>query len=193
VRRVSQVDAERKPRVWITVLIIFLIGALITVVSVFLWRTRLKLDRATPKSNPVPVTPAANIPSGPSGGSAPKRLASGPSGGRAPQTTSCQIVPTTSNWNLPGQILVKVNGESAGAFTVGAKGNAGLKLACQMGENSVQMTESGYSGVCSLSIVAAKGPNLFVPALHLASGAEPSCSLVPTASPNGTSPASAKP
>jgi len=193
VRRVSKVDVGRKARAWVTVLIFFLMGALILVASALLWQTKLKLDRETQKLNSVPVTPAANTPSGLSGGPATPPPASGPPGGRAPQTTSCQIVPTATNWNPPGQILVKVNGKSAGTFTVGATGSASLKFACQMGENSIQMTESGYSGSCDLSIFARKGPNLFLPGLHLASGAEPTCSLVPAASLIGTPNGNANP
>ena len=88
----------------------------------------------------------------------------------------CHILATKFPWTLPGQILVTANDKAVGSFDIGADGSSGLDFTCRSGENSIQMTEAGYSGVCSLKI-STRDALQFSPRFNLTNGSPPSCSL----------------
>jgi MinD-like ATPase involved in chromosome partitioning or flagellar assembly len=90
----------------------------------------------------------------------------------------CHILPTKSGWKSPGIILVNINGRSVGSFTMNKDGSAtGLDFPCQVGVSVGEMTWSGHSPTCPLSLTV--GPTFsFTPSFQLLNGGA-TCGLKP--------------
>lgn len=93
------------------------------------------------------------------------------------RSMTCHILATSLTWTLASPILVTVNNKPAGSFDTGAKGSSPLDFTCAPGENIIQMTKVGYSGVCSLAITT-KDTHSFSPRFNLTNGIA-SCQLLP--------------
>ena len=137
----------------------------------------------TGTSSPVNPNSAKPKPTGPPSTNKSTSNANGPSSttasaGRAISAgqATCQIVPLSGGYTVPGSLMIALDNSSVGSITIGTDGSStGLPFKCIAGGHSLQM-QLANGPVCTASAMVFAGTNEFR-AFYTSDGKNAKCSL----------------